>query len=105
MGNSVILWKAEAQGHSWLVDATVDAEGDVSICSGDQHHEWFAIIRAEHVALLQSALADGDEPPSGQSVLNQLVARFGNRTEEIGPFETIKRFLNTHAVPWVSQSW
>jgi hypothetical protein len=102
---TVTLWKAESSGYYWLVDATMSAKGDVSICSGDQHHEWYAIIRAEHVAQLQSALADGDERLSERSVLDQLVARFGNRAEERGPFEAIKQFLDAHAVPWVSQRW
>jgi len=95
----------ESSSHNWLVDAILDAMGDVWIGSGDHVRGWYAIIRAKHVPQLQSALADGAQLRSGQSVLDQLATRFGNRADERGPFEDIKEFLDANAVPWESQSW
>ena len=102
--DSVTLWKADTPGYYWLVEASLDAHGNLSVCSGDATREWYAIVSADHVPQLRATLAGDDVRLAAMPVLDQLVARFGADGER-GPFEDIKLFLNGHAIPWTAQSW
>ena len=101
--DSVTLWKAASATHWWMVDASVQPNGDLSICSGDTGREWYAIVRAHDLEALRLAL-DGGQTDRSISILSLLARRFGGEAD-IGPFEKIKSFLNDEGIMWESQTW
>ena len=52
----VVLYEERTRGGSWIVDAAVNPDGGISICSGDGSAEWYAIIDQSAKPALGDAL-------------------------------------------------
>lgn len=102
----MILYSRAAEGRFWLVEADLTEAGDLLVTSGDNDHEWHALVRRPNLPLLVAALP-GSYPPWLPDDVLPLLARAFPRddTAAKGPFEAIKRLMDENGVPWESQVW
>ena len=92
----------------WLTDATIGAEGDLVITSGNASSEWWITIRRQDKPALIAALAgqgalmpeSTDDPDI--ALLEALAERF---TGDENPFENIKADLRQWSVPSTGSCW
>ncbi|MBB5222831.1 hypothetical protein HNP73_002767 [Amaricoccus macauensis] len=99
--NRVVLQKRD----SWIVDARLRENGDLAFCSGDTHREWYAIVPADRVEDLKSALIDKLGPDAPGTVLDLIRSRFSAPEDAPNPFEEIKAFLTRSGIAWVHDVW
>src|SRR5689334_20590460 len=97
----VVLFESTTPRGAWIVDASINAEGGVSICSGDGSVEWYAVIDRAALPALRTPLQKRVKREE-QNVFRFLVRAFGGRSR--GPVDEIRRFLDKHAIPWRSDS-
>jgi hypothetical protein len=56
MPNRRVVLYQDGRGGSWIVDAGINADGGISICSGDGSAEWYAIVDRLAKPMLVEAL-------------------------------------------------
>jgi hypothetical protein len=94
------------------VDAEINADGGVSICSGDGNAEWYAVIdRTAKTALLEARrkhlnYSNLSAPGTDEDILDLLVRVFsGGPGPHPGLFGEITHFLDANGVRWQSDFW
>jgi hypothetical protein len=92
---------ARAEKPFWLVDAVI-REGELTVCSGDAHREWYVIVAASERLPLLHALRTrcGRQAPPGEApereMLELLAQAFRGRT---GLYEEIEAFFSEAGIP------
>ncbi len=108
----VVLYEEKTRGGSWIVDAEVNPNGGISICSGDGSAEWYAIIdQSAKLALRESLrahlhISSPTGPNIDDEILELLVRAFSTGSLfGRGPYRDIRRFLDKNDIPWRSDFW
>jgi len=97
-----------AKNPFWLTDASIQADGDLRITSGDADNEWSKVVPAERKPMLLGALLNHvtlDYLPSeatDDQLLRALSAMFAGNTN---PYEDFKAFLERYAIPAEDSNW
>lgn len=107
-----MLYEDKTRGGSWIVDAAVNSDGGISICSGDGSAEWYAIIDQSAKLALREALrghlhiSSPHGPYIDDEILELLVRAFSRASWfGGGPYREIRRFLDKNDIPWRSDFW
>ena len=112
MPNRRVVLYRDGRGGSWIVDAGINADGGISICSGDGSAEWYAIVDRAAKPMLVEALrkrlnvTEPGRPDMDDEILDLLVRAFSRRSPPgHGPYREIRRFLDKNRIPWRSDFW
>ncbi|MDX1498738.1 MAG: hypothetical protein R3176_02500 [Woeseiaceae bacterium] len=105
---SVVLYRSGRP--YWLVDAKLDPETGLAVCSGDNNAEWYLRVMPENLPAMATALRDRLDRLGGSPILHGtlhdlpdnellllLLENFGNR--DSNPFDAIKAFVSEAGVP------
>jgi hypothetical protein len=92
------------------VDATTNADGRLSVCSGNSSAEWYLILDPTATLMSIEALRKRLDltvphtPNVDDEVLDLLVRAF-SRASRADPYREIKCFLDESGIPWRSDFW
>lgn len=108
--SSVVLYRVAGPEslYWWMTDVSIQ-NGEVLICSGDNHGEWYIRINATlkdsllEALLKQSRKEQDNEGDTDQLLLNLMMEQFGD--QKANPFNAIKLFLDKSGIEWKPDFW